>query len=128
MILGVIGFIGAMLTVYLLHIEAVLAVNHKYKALCDINDKINCTAVAKSQYAHIFGISNAVLGILFYGLVAILDIFGEPQTIFYLSIPAFVFTLFLAYLMFFKIRKLCLVCLATYCINILIFIISAVKA
>ena len=124
LIIGLIAFIGALLTVYLLHVEAMLLQNKGYKSVCDINDKISCTAVAKSKYSHIFGVSNAVLGILYYGLIAILSLFGDITLILYLSIPAVIMSSILWYILFFKIKKICLVCYATYVINFLILILS----
>jgi len=124
LLIGILAFIGALLTLYLLHVEASLLQNKNYKSLCDISDKVTCTGVAKSQYAHLFGVSNAVLGILYYGLVAILAIFGEMRLITIVSIPAMVLTLVLGYMLFYKIKKVCPVCYAAYIINGLIFILS----
>jgi len=122
--IGIIAFIGAVLTLYMLHIESKLLENKKYKSICDFSDKITCTGIAKSKYSHLMGVSNAVLGILYYGLVALLALFGETGLIVLVSIPALAMTLALAYLLHFKIKKICPICNTIYIINIAIFILA----
>ncbi|XP_064613508.1 vitamin K epoxide reductase complex subunit 1-like protein 1 [Liolophura sinensis] len=76
---------GIVVSAYALNIELKQAKNPKYKAYCDINDKMSCTRVLCSEYGKGFGVvgllvgkehflnmPNCLLGIVFYSLQIIL--------------------------------------------------------
>ena len=126
-ILKAVAVIGFLLSLYALHVEnKARKTKGKYKALCDINDIVSCSSTLTSKYSTIFGISNSYLGILFYTLIFILTFF-DVKYIFYLAILSGMVTVYLAYLLYFKLRKICLVCNSLYVVNIFLLIISALE-
>ena len=78
-----------------------------------------------SGYGHLFfGISNGLAGMAFYILVITLNIFGMTNIIFYLSILSLIGSIYLAYMLNFKVKTVCIVCYSIYFVNILLFIFS----
>jgi len=126
-LLFILSLIGLLISVYTFASERKLAKNKYYKPLCDINDKISCTKNFKSSDAKIFFISNSLLGIFFFIIITILVFLNYYNYIFYLSIPAFLFNIYLAYASYIKLKNFCLVCTSTYLIVILILIFSYLK-
>lgn len=113
----ILSSLGILLSSYLLYVEYKLKQNQDHKAICDINEKISCTAVAKSEYSRIFPkIPNTIIGIGFYIIVLTLAILNKPNIIFPISIAAAIATIYLIYAMF-KIKKICIVCLAANAVN-----------
>ncbi len=126
-LLLILSLIGLLISVYTLATERKLAKNKYYKPLCDINDKISCTKNFKSSDAKIFFIPNSLLGIFFFIIITVFTFFNYYNYIFYLSIPAFLFNIYLAYASHIKLKNFCLVCTFTYLIVISILIISYLK-
>ena len=116
-ILAIIGFV---LSAYFLNIKWKIKLNKNFKALCDLSDRVSCSKAVKSKYSGIFIVPNALLGIIFYVLVFVLDLFTMNLYIFILSILALVFSVYLIFLSF-KIGVACVVCITTYIINFFIF-------
>ena len=123
MVLIYLGLIGVLLSVYAAYEEFSLRNIKGHKAICDISDKISCSKAFLSEYGKLFGVSNSVFGIFFYLLIIILT-FVNLRYIFYLSLPAFFGTLYLAYISYFKLRTFCLVCTGVYLINVLLLVFS----
>lgn len=120
-ILALIGFI---LAVYAFIVERKIKQDKSYIPICDINKNFSCSENFKSKYAHTFRIKNSAAGIFFYLLVVILALANQIQIIFYLSIPAILFTIYLAFTSFFIIKNFCPVCTLTYIVNFLIVTLS----
>ena len=117
--------IGILLSVYALYVERKAKADIKYKAVCDISDKMSCSTVFRSDYGKVFfSIPNSAIGIVAYAVLLILAILNFNQYIFYLSIIAVLSTVYLAYVLFIKLQNTCLVCIGTYATNILLFIFS----
>ena len=124
MIIQVIAVIGFLLSLYSYYVEQKIKKNHNYKALCDINDTVNCSKVAKSKYSHIVdGISNSVAGMLFYVVIFALS-FYRMNYVLYLSALSVLASLYLGYVQYFKIKGVCIVCSTVYIVNIILFIIT----
>jgi vitamin-K-epoxide reductase (warfarin-sensitive) len=128
MILYILGAIGILLCLYLIYVDIKLKKNKNYKAICDINNKVSCTGVAKGNYSNIFGISNSLVGLGYYFLVIILSYFGYVNWVFFVSILALLMTFYLIYVSYFKLKKYCLVCNVSYVVNILILVFSYLRA
>lgn len=122
-LLVILGIVGILLSLYLEYVDSKVKKNKNYHAVCDITKTISCTTVAKSGYSHIFGVSNARLGIIYYILVILLS-FYDVKFIFLLSIISIIMSGYLIYVSFFKIKKHCVVCYCTHILNALIFLIS----
>ena len=121
MILAIIGFL---LSLYAFSIEKKSEKEKKYKPICDISDKISCTKAFSSKFGKTFGLSNSIYGIIFCIVIFLLALFGLINYIFYLSIPSVIYSIYLAYILYFKVKSFCLVCNGIYLVNILLLIFS----
>lgn len=118
------AIIGLLLSIYTLYVEKKMEKSKNYKALCDISDKISCTKAFGTNYGHILGISNAIPGIGFYILILILTYYNQLNFIFYFSALSFLASIYLAYIIYFKLKNFCLVCNGIYVVNLLLLIFS----
>lgn len=118
LILSIIGFC---ISLYTYVVEQIIKTKPEYRPACDINDYISCTKPMKTPYANIFYVSNAIVGILYYVLVAILSVYNAINLLLIVAIGACLVSIYLAYLLYFKIKALCILCTALYIINFLIF-------
>lgn len=90
-----------------------------------------CEQVANSEYSVMAGIPVSVFGMLFYLSVILLSVFWidkgaafVPKTIFALSAPAFLFSMYLVYLMLYVIEATCWWCMASAVSTTFIFLLS----
>ncbi len=120
-ILGVCGF-G--LSAYAFFLEYKISRDPTYKPICDLSDAVSCSKPVLSPYGKLFGISNALIGIVFYAAVCTFAFAHAYTLLLYASIAACVVSLYLAGVLYTKIRVFCLVCTALYCINGLLFLVS----
>ena len=123
-ILVYIALIGLMLSIYATITEYKVKKNVLYKPMCDISDKISCSQVFSSPYGKILGIPYAYLGLLYYTILAIAASMDLIYITFTLSSIGFIMSLILAYILYFKIKILCIVCVSLYIINIIFFILN----
>lgn len=112
--------IGVIVSIYLIYIEIKLDSNSNYKPVCDINDRVSCSRAAKSSYAKLFGIPNAVLGVFFYIIVSGLYFFSLFNFVKIIAVAGILFSVYLAYISFVVQKNVCVLCTATYIINLLI--------
>lgn len=138
-ILTAVGFI---LTIKLACIYYV-ANYEKYalSSFCSINDFIDCDGAAKSSVSQFWGIPLAYWGMLFYITVffltivdklkqlkflKFLEVFKQPMAyITFLGTIAFTCSMVLAGLSLFKIHKLCVLCVITYIIDLIIALVAS---
>ena len=138
-ILTAVGFI---LTIKLACIYYV-ANYEKYalSSFCSINDFIDCDGAAKSSVSQFWGIPLAYWGMLFYITVffltivdklkqlkflKFLEVFKQPMAyITFLGTIAFTCSMVLAGLSLFKIHKLCILCVITYIIDLIIALVAS---
>jgi protein-disulfide isomerase/uncharacterized membrane protein len=116
-------------------------VQYALPSFCTISELIDCDGVAKTTLAQFWGIPLAYWGMLFYLTVIFLtivdklknvkflkflEVFKNPSSyITFLGTLAFVISMVLAGLSIFRIQKICLLCIATYFIDLLIALISS---
>ena len=124
MLLEILAVIGFLLSLYAFYVEKKFEANNKYHAACDINDRVSCTKAFKSKYGHTFGISNSIFGMIFYVIVFVLLFMNFTNIVFYLSTLSLLGSIYLAYILYFKVKSFCLVCNAIYIVNILLFVFS----
>ncbi|MCH7568535.1 MAG: hypothetical protein IIA87_03865 [Nanoarchaeota archaeon] len=122
-IIQILAILGFLLSFYALYIEKKYEKSKKYKSLCDISEKVSCTKAFSSKYGKLFGLSNSVYGMIFY-LVILLLSFYNITYIFYLSMLAVIGSVYLAYVLYFKLNNFCLVCSGIYLVNIILLIFS----
>lgn len=110
-------------------------------SFCSINDFIDCDGVAKTTHSQVFGIPLAYWGIFFYVVVLFLtivdklknikflkflEVFKDPKAyIAFLGSIAFLCSMGLAGLSLFKIKKLCILCVITYFIDLAIALVAS---
>ena len=118
------AFIGLLLSVYTLYVEKKTEKSASYKAACDISDKISCTKAFKSKYSRFAGLSNALYGLFLYLFILILTFYNNEKIIFFISTFAVLGSIYLAYISYFKLKNLCLVCTSIYLVNFLLLVFS----
>lgn len=136
-IITVLCLIGLGLTIELLRIF--LNVNFEAlaeKSFCSVNSFIDCDGVAKTPFAVFLGIPLAIWGLLFYLLIlffvfvdklqtkkflGFLQVFKSPRSyIAILGLIAFSVSMLLACISITQIGKICVLCFATYFIDLAI--------
>ncbi len=100
-------------------------------SFCAINDTINCDTVAMSKYSLIFGVPISVWGILFYGLLMALAIWGllakrAPwpwPLLSLLNAASLGLSVYLFLLSKIVIHSYCIMCISLYAVNIIAAVI-----
>lgn len=126
-IIDVLAGLGFIVTAYGLYVERKIK-QQNYKPMCDLSDRISCTKPLTSAYAHLFYISNNIVGMLFYLVIFTLNAMNAYGSIFILSVGSLVVALFLAYHLFFRLKLFCLLCISVYIINLLLVVVSYMHA
>ena len=116
--------LGLGISLYTYVIEQRLKRDVSYKPVCDISDRISCSKPMQSQYASLFYFSNALVGTVFYGLLIALALVEARNLMFIATIGASIVSCVLAYLLYVKIKALCLLCTSLYIINLLLLYLS----
>ena len=109
-------------------------------SFCTVNDVIDCDGVAKTSYSQFFGIPLCLWGMLLYLFTLLLlfadklknckylkflEVFKNPECyIFILYSVAFAISMLLAGISVFRIEKICVLCVATYFIDLGIAILN----
>jgi len=137
MVLAAIGFGLAYYSVY---VSATKSKNPEYQALCDISESMRCSKVFTSPFGKGLGLvgkivgeesplyqSNGVYGMVMYTTFAILSLlpyvfFARIQVL--LGVIANATSAYLAYILFFVIGDICVVCISTYTIGFLLFVVA----
>jgi uncharacterized membrane protein len=122
----VLAFFGLSDSIYLTQNEA-----SNTPLICNVNDISGCNIVAASQYANLFGIPLAGYGAVFYALIFIIAaleifIFGRllRRILQWLSLIGILISTYLTFLEIFVIQALCIYCIASAVISLLIFILA----
>lgn len=117
----VFALLGLLVSVYALYVKLQLRKDKNYKPLCDINSKVSCSAVLKSSYATLFYLPNALVGVVFYLVIILLVLLKFEVFLIVLTSIAAAVSLLLFYLMA-RLEKTCVVCIASYLVNIGLFL------
>lgn len=118
---------GFLLSAYAFSVEQSLKKDQKFKAVCDLSERMSCTRAFTSKYGKIFGISNSLFGIIFYATIFVLAYFGLSNFSFYLIVASAIATIYLIYALFFKVKTFCSVCFAIYLLNFSLLAASLVN-
>lgn len=119
-VIQVLAVFGLIVSLYALYVEWRYTRIRNFKPWCDISEKISCTKVLSSRYGHLLGIPNAAPGVVFYIIVWILAIIGGP--LFLITLFGVIASIYLAYTSFFELELFCVVCGASWIVNILLFL------
>ncbi len=108
-------------------------------SFCSINDYVDCDGVARSSYSQFLGIPLAWWGIFFYLFVLFMSVvdkinqkFNTPFKVFknpmqyisMLGLISFAVSMTLAGISLYKIEKICILCVATYFLDLAISLIA----
>ncbi|KHJ44201.1 vitamin K epoxide reductase family protein [Trichuris suis] len=129
---------GIIVSVYGFCLEVIKEYDPSYTPLCDVNQQVSCTKAMMSSWGRGFGIvstlfdedsvlnqRNPVYGVAFYTLLLIVPIIKEEliATVGFVLVCASIFvTVYLMFILAFRIKTLCLVCVTIYIINFALFI------
>lgn len=114
----ILAVIGLAISVYGITVERNLQQNAQFKAVCDINDQISCTRPMLSSYNKLLGISNIWASALYYVAIIILTMLNLDQFTAIVTYAGVAVSAVFAYILYFKIRSLCLICTSLYLVNI----------
>ena len=120
MITLILAMLGLIIALYGFTVERSLKKDMLYKAACDISDTISCTRPMLSQYNSMLGISNSLAAMIYYAIIIVLLILEQQQLLMIVLASGLVVTVIFAYILYFKIRSLCLICTSLYLINIIL--------
>ena len=137
----VIGFLIVFEAINIYNNVNVLGV--KDASFCHINDLIDCDGVSATKYAVAFGIPLAVWGLFLYLFILFLTLVDEIKTvpqlgflkvfknpssyIYSLSLLSFSISMVLAAIQIFDIQKLCIICFATYAVDLALLLINRTR-
>ncbi|MCB9359596.1 vitamin K epoxide reductase family protein [Candidatus Woesearchaeota archaeon] len=120
----ILASIGIIFSVYILYVQYRLKKNKKYKAVCDLSNRFSCTGVISTNYSYIFGLPNALWGLMYYITIIILN---DPLLVFSITLPAVLLSAYLLMVTMLRIKRYCLVCNASHLLNLIILIYVLIK-
>lgn len=116
--------IGFIISLYLYLLEQKVKRDPQYKPFCDISDRISCTKPMQSAYNSLFYLPNSVVAMLFYILIEVLAVFGPHTVLIMAALIGCIGSCTLGYVLYFRIKSLCLLCTSLYIINFFILFLS----
>lgn len=136
-----VALVGVITTIYLavVYYKANFMVN-AHASFCSINDFIDCDSVAKTKDSQFFGIPLALWGMFLYTFIGLMmgakklaqtklfkfmEVFKNPYAyIAALGVISFTISMVLLCISLFQIKKLCIMCVLTYILDLLIGILA----
>lgn len=91
-------------------------------------DQSSCESILNTRDAHVFGVPNFYLGLVFYAGIILASILPELMQKAYIALAAasglsVAMGLFLSYSLTFRLKTRCLLCFTSHILNLLIFIL-----
>ena len=120
----ILAVIGLLISIYGITVERNLQQDEQYKAACDISDMVSCSRPMLSSYNALLGISNIWASACYYLIVIAIALVDQPQLLMIITSAGLIATLIFAYILYVKIRSLCLICTSLYIVNIALAISS----
>ncbi|KAK3710504.1 hypothetical protein RRG08_021319 [Elysia crispata] len=128
------NIIGVIICLYSLYIEVKKERDPSYRAACDFNEHMSCSRVLTSKYSHGFGLAEGLLGrqhilnsrncnmglVMYLANLVIFFTLWEPlaSSIMLICAASSIFVcIYLAAILAFVLKDLCVVCITTYIIN-----------
>ncbi len=126
---------GMILSGYLLFHHYQIRYRENYKSVCNINEGLNCDAVALHPSSEFLGVPVAAWGILFYLVVILLVRLAEQHSgekaakratslLTVLLLAGFIIDMFLMWVSVSMIQSLCIFCMGTYVVNTLLLLLD----
>lgn len=141
--LALAALVGTLISSYGFYVEHRVESNENYEAMCDISEKISCTKVFSTEYGKGFGVvgkvlgedsalnvPNGVFGLIFYTTILVTAFskcgkVAEVQK--WMAVASNLLSVYLAYLLYFVIQNLCVVCVGLYIVNGFLLVFSSHK-
>ena len=117
-----IAMIGLVISAYGYFVESRIQADPTYKPACDISDIVSCSKPIRSKYGKLFLFSNTSLGFGYYTSMISLAAIDYAYLSFFLAIGGICASAIFAYILFFKIRAFCLICMSVYAVNVALLI------
>nr|XP_055054185.1 vitamin K epoxide reductase complex subunit 1-like protein 1 [Misgurnus anguillicaudatus] len=131
---------GILLSLYAFHVEQEKTRDTNYRAMCDVSSSVSCSKVFTSRWGRGFGLlgsifgndsalnqPNSVYGILFYVFQLLLGLTASAMAALILmttSIASVVGSLYLGYILYFVLKDFCFICVTTYALNFILFVLN----
>ena len=114
---------GFLVSAYALYVKVKISKDNSYSPLCDIRSKISCSKALGSRYSVTLGIPNPLGGLFFYLLLFAVS-FLNMKILFYPLLGAVLFSIYLAYISYFRQKNFCLVCNFIYLVNLALLAVT----
>jgi protein-disulfide isomerase len=121
--------VGLWLSILLEQIHFRIHTQPDFHSFCAIDRKVNCDIVAKSPYAVLFGVPLAAWGILGYAVAMLLSLWGAIKRSalavgcgLYLALGFVATSAVLGAISAIVITAVCILCIATYGVNLLLLV------
>ena len=132
----ILALAGLVISVVLAHIHVKVHTEAGFHSFCGRGNTFNCDDVARSPYSVLLGVPTALWGILGYFLAAAVGLWGlrGRRAVLAAACGLLLFTSFAALsavlgaISAFRLHALCILCAATYGINLLLFVLALVQA
>lgn len=119
----ILALVGLFLSIYTVMVERRARKEKNYRPVCDIQKHVSCTKAFASKYGSHLGVSNGFFGAMFYLAIIVLISIDLYFWAFCLAIVSVIGSLYLGYVLFFRLKDICIVCTSIYIVNIVIAII-----
>jgi vitamin-K-epoxide reductase (warfarin-sensitive) len=124
MIIIILAITGLIISIYGITVERKLQQDEQYKAACDISDMVSCSRPMLSPYNTMLGISNIWASACYYLVIIAIVLLNQPQLLMLITSAGVIVSIVFAYILYVKIRSLCLICTSLYIINVALAISS----
>ncbi|KAK7163914.1 vitamin K epoxide reductase complex subunit 1-like protein 1 [Siphateles boraxobius] len=131
---------GILISLYAFHVEREKTRDASYRAMCDLSSSISCSKVFTSRWGRGFGLlgsifgndsavnqPNSVYGIFFYVFQLLLGLTASAMAALILmttSIASVMGSLYLGYILYFVLKDFCFICVTTYLLNFILFVLN----
>ncbi|KAK6473412.1 vitamin K epoxide reductase complex subunit 1-like protein 1 [Huso huso] len=132
--------LGILVSFYAYHVETEKERDTGYRAMCDVSDSVSCSKVFTSRWGRGFGVlgsifgkasamnqPNSVYGLAFYVFQMLLGLTVSAMAALILmttSIVSVLGSLYLGYILYFVLKNFCILCVTTYVLNVILFMLN----
>ncbi|XP_078063523.1 vitamin K epoxide reductase complex subunit 1-like protein 1 isoform X2 [Mustelus asterias] len=118
--------LGLALSLYAFHVESSKERDATYRAMCDISESVSCSKVFTSRWGRGFGLLGGIFGhdSVLNQPNGLTDSAMAAIALAASSVVSLAGSLYLAYVLFLVLHDFCLVCVTTYALNGLLFLLN----
>ena len=130
----ILAIVGILVSIYLTSVHY-----SENQSLCDLNAQFSCTTVSQSEHAQFFSVPIAVFGLMGYVFILgvslinskrnqfkkkLWKVLGSTDILFGFCLLSFFVSAYLTYTEFFIIKAICVLCLLSQLIIIIMLVLS----